>query len=211
MTIQLYYAPGSSAFAPLVCLSEAEADFLAIRVVLASGEQHSDWFRAVSSRGRVPVLAVDGLVITETIAILTYIAQQFPEAQLLPLASPIELARAYELMAWLATGVHVTIAQLWRSERFVDDLNGKKSLEVAAHPRLERAFEEIEARIAGPWALDSGYSALDPYLAVFLRWVTRLKMDIDSYPRWKAQNTRLFERRAVQNALRIESVEIKTN
>ena len=203
--MQLYYAVGSCAFASLVCLCEAEADFSAKRVVLAEGEQDSDWFRALSSRGRVPVLAVEGHVITETIAILSYIANRYPNGKLLPLDDPLALAQAYEMMAWLASSVHVLIAQLWRSERFVDDAVGASALQAAAPARLAAAFREIEGRIAGPWVMASGYSVLDPYLAVFLRWARRLQMDLSPYPRWQALNETLFARPAVQSALAIEA------
>jgi len=202
--MKLYYAPGSCAFASLVSLCETGADFEAKIVKLAEGEQKSDWFQAISPRGRVPVLVVDDAPVTETIAILSYIANRYPEAKLLPLGDPLALARAYELMAWLASSVHVTIAQLWRSERFTDDAEGIAALKAAAPGRLETAFAEIERRIAGEWALSSGYSVLDPYLGVFLRWAKRLEMDLGAYPRWQAHNERLMARPAVQRAIAIE-------
>jgi len=203
--MQLYYAPGSCAFASLVSLYEAEAPFTAHRVLLSDGEQHSAWFRAISPRGRVPVLTVDGEVVTETVAILSYIANRFPGKNLLPLDDALALAKAYEMMAWLASNVHVTIAQIWRGERFLDDDEGKKALSDAGPVRLEAAFREIETRLQGPWAMASGYSVLDPYLAVFLRWAKRLEMDISAYPRWQAHNERLFARPAVQSALAAET------
>jgi glutathione S-transferase len=206
--MELYYAPGSCAFASLVSFCEAEADFTPRRVMLANGDQNSSWFRAINPRGRVPVLVAGGQTISETIAILSFVAHRYPERRLLPLNDPVALARAYELMSWLATGVHTTIAQLWRSERFVDNKGAAAALSAAAPSRLEAAFREIEERLVEPWALGCDYSALDPYLAVFYRWARRLDMDMSGFPRWRAHNERLFERPAVQAALAIEAAPI---
>ena len=204
--LELYHAPGSCALASLVCLYETGAPFTARRLALADGEQRSEWYRAMAPHGRVPLLVVDGTPVSETIAILSYIAARFPEAQLLP-ADPLARSRAYEFMSWIASSVHATIGQLWRSERFVDDEAGAASLKAGAPARLDAAFVEINGRIVGPWAMPEGYSAVDPYLGVVYRWAVRLGTDMNRFPRWQAHNARLLERPAVQQALAAEKAE----
>jgi glutathione S-transferase len=107
MTLKLYYAPGSSAFAPLVALEELGVAYDVHRVDLAAGEQRQPTYLRVNPRGRVPTLAVDGEPVTEVLAILTYLAHAYPHGGLLPLADPLKLARAYEVMSWFASTVHV--------------------------------------------------------------------------------------------------------
>lgn len=210
MKLDLYYAPGSCAFASLIALCEAGAEFEANRVALSDGEQHSEWFRAINQRGRVPVLIIDGEPISETLAILSFVASRFPDAELLPLEDPLGLARAYELMAWLASSVHITIAQLWRSERFADDTETINALKAAAPQRLEAAFNEIETRIAAPWVFGNRYSLVDGYLGVFHRWARRLNVDMSHFPRWQAQYASLEQRPAVQRAITIENSKAPT-
>ena len=58
---------------------------------------------------------------TEVLAILTYLAHRYPHSELLPLADPLKLAKAYEVMSWFASTVHVAFAQIARPERYADD------------------------------------------------------------------------------------------
>lgn len=205
MTIELYFAPGSCAFAPLVALEEAGAQFVPHRLVLADGDQRRSAFLAINPLGRVPALVADETVVTETIAVLTYIATRFPEARLLPFADPLALARCYEMMAWLATNQQVFIAQLWRTERFADDEATMAGLKVEALQRLKAGFDMIEKRIAGPWAMGESYTVVDPYVAVFRRWADRLELDTAGWTRWNEHNRRFLDRPAAQAALAHEA------
>mgnify|MGYP000975493836 CR=1 FL=1 len=201
MELELYFAPGSCAFAPLVALEEAGATFTAHRLVLAEGEQRRPEFLAINPQGRVPAMVVDGMVITEVIALLTFIANRFPDAGLLPTRDPVLLARCYEMLAWLATNQQIYIAQLWRTERFADEEVTIASLKQAALERLKGGFAQIEHRIVGPWAMGDDYSMVDPYIGVFFRWAQRLELDTSEWPKWSAQHRHLLERPAVQAAL----------
>jgi glutathione S-transferase len=203
--IDFYFAPGSCAFAGLVALEETGLPYSPKRLDLAAGDQRSSAFLGLNPRGRVPTLVVDGKVITETIAVLTFLANARPEAELLPSGDPLKLARAYEWMSWFASGVHVTIAQLWRSGRFTDNEAAQRELQEAAPSLLQKAFSEIEARLETAWALGDRFSVVDPYLAVFHRWGSgRLAMDMTQYPRWQRHFDRLTARPAAQRALNVE-------
>lgn len=205
MALELYFAPGSCAFAPLVLLEEAGAEFTAHRLVLANGDQRRPDFLAINPLGRVPALVVDGTIVTEAIAVMSFVAARFPEAHLLPTGDPVALGKCYEMMAWLATNQQVYIAQLWRTDRFVDEPTAVAALKEAALERLKAGFQQIEERIAGPWAMGESYSAVDPYLGVFRRWAERLEFDTGQWPAWSAQHRRLLDRPATQAALAREA------
>ena len=121
MTLQLYFAPGSSSLAPLVALEELDIPYVGHRLDLAAGDQRKPEYLKVNPRGRVPTLVVDGQPVTEVLAILTYLAHRYPHSELLPLADPLKLAKAYEVMSWFASTVHVAFAQIARPERYADD------------------------------------------------------------------------------------------
>jgi glutathione S-transferase len=206
-SITLYFAPGSCAVASLIALNEAGLPFKARKVKLADREQDSTWFRTLNPLGRVPVLAVDDEVVTETIAILSYAAHSNPDARLLPFGDPVAIAKAYEFMAWLASSVHVTIAQLWRTERFVDEPAAAAAVKAAAPERLENAFRCIDRSLAGPWALGPEFSLIDGYLGVFFRWAQRLEIDMSAFPRWAEHQSALLARPSVISALATEQTE----
>lgn len=208
MGIELFFAPGSCAFAPLVALEETGAEFEAKRLVLADGDQRRPEFLAINPLGRVPALIVDGTVITEVIAVLSFIAHRFPDARLLPFNDLAALGKCYEMMAWLATNQQIFIAQLWRTDRFVDEPETMSALREAALDRLKAGFAQIESRIAGPWVMGEEYSTVDPYLGVFHRWAERLQLDTSQWPAWSEQHRRLMDRPATRSALERETATI---
>jgi glutathione S-transferase len=203
--LKLYYTPGSCSLAPLVALEEAGAAFEAVRIDLAANQQNSAEYLAINPRGRVPTLTLNGEVITENIAILSCIAQLFPDANLLPNGSPLAAARACERMSWLASTVQVSISQIFRSGRFSTDEATKAVLQRDGRNNVAKHYQVIEAAFTGDWALGDAYSVLDPYLLVFWRWGVRLGMDMTEYVRWAKHAARVFERPAVVRAMAREA------
>lgn len=206
MSLKLYFGPGSCGLAALVALKEAEAEFDPVRLMLANGDQRSPEFLTLNPRGQVPVLVADGQAITENIAVLTYIANRFPEAQLLPFGDHAKLARAYELLSWFATNLHVAIAQMWRPGRFSDDPAIQTALKEPGIARFKAALEEFERAAASkPWLLGDRFSVVDPLALVAWRWAERLELDLSPYQEWADLVARAKARPAVVNALALES------
>lgn len=207
MSITLYFAERSSAFPALVGLEEAGADFDAVRLALAKGEQKSDAYLALYDRGRVPALAIDGEVIGENVGVLTALAFRFPQANLLPIADPAALARAYELIGWFASGVHVGFAQIFRPERYTDDQAAWPALAEGGKRNAAAAYAELERRLSDgrPWLLGEAFSLLDPYAVVFWRWAERIGADTSAYPNFAAHVARVLARPSVQRAVARET------
>ena len=90
---KLYYAPGTCALATHIALEEAGAPYEAVLVDFRSQSQRSPEYLAVNPKGRVPALVTDSGTLTETPALLCFVAQRFPEAELAPLADPFALAQ----------------------------------------------------------------------------------------------------------------------
>ena len=95
--LTLYLAPGTCAMAVRIALVEAGAPPRVKRLDLATGEQRTPEYLAINPKGRVPALVTEQGVLTETPALLLYVAQRFPEAKLAPLEDPFLLARIVEL------------------------------------------------------------------------------------------------------------------
>jgi len=207
MTLTLYFAAGSCTLPALVGLEEAGAAYEAVRLVLSDGDQRRPEYLAVNPRGRVPALVVDGVVITENAAVLTTLAHLFPAARLLPQGDPVQVGRAHELLAWFASSVHVSFAQVGRPERYTRDAGAWPALKVGGRENMLAAYAEIEARLADgrPWLLGDAFSLADPYALVFHRWAQRLDVDMAGFPAYSAHAARLQARPSVQRALAQES------
>jgi glutathione S-transferase len=94
--LTLYYAPGSSSLASHIVLEEADANYEGILVNEDKGEQRSEAYLKINPRGKVPVLKLDdGTLITENVAIQTYIARTHPHARLLPSGPVAEAAPSH--------------------------------------------------------------------------------------------------------------------
>ena len=206
-SLKLYFAPGSSAFAPLIALEELGVAYDVHPIDLAAGEQRQPAYLRVNPRGRVPTLAVDGEPVTEVLAILTYLAHAYPHGALLPVADPLKLAHAYEVMSWFASTVHVAFSQIARPERFADDDGVKAALATPGEARFHRTLTDIErlAQGPGPWLLGEDFSAVDAYALVIWRWAERRQIDTSAYPAWSAKAARALARPSVRRALRKEA------
>ena len=104
---RLYYAPGTCALATHIALEEAGAPYEAVLVDFQSQAQRGPEYLAVNPKGRVPALVTEGGTLTETPALLCFVAQRFPGAELAPLADPFSLAQVQEFNSYLCSTVHV--------------------------------------------------------------------------------------------------------
>lgn len=207
MSLTLYFASGSCSLPALVGLEEARAEFDAVRLVLAEGDQRSPEYLALHPRGRVPALAVDGQAIGENAAVLTLIAQAFPAARLLPAGDPIAVGRAYELIGWFSSSVHVSFAQVFRPERFARDEAAWPALKAGGRENVLTAFAELDERLdrGAPWLLGETFSLLDPYALVFHRWAPRLDISTSDFPAFDAHARRTLARPSVARAIARET------
>lgn len=208
MTTALYYSPGACSLAPHIILQEIGLPF-ELRLADARGKrllENADYV-AVNPRGRIPALHIDGFLLTENVAIVSYLALQHPHAGLLPQA-PQARARCLEMLAWLSSTVHVAFAGIWRPERFVTGTDHAAALEAHGRAAVTRYFAEIESAYAARgFAAGPEYSAADAFPFVLFRWGKRIGLDMhQQYPAWSAVVARLWERPAVQRAIAAEEL-----
>jgi glutathione S-transferase len=66
-------------------LQELGVDFEAIAVNLMAGEHRHPDFLKINTAGKLPVLVDDDLVLTESVAIVLYLAEKYPDKGFLPI------------------------------------------------------------------------------------------------------------------------------
>ncbi len=203
--LTLFYAPGACSRASHIALREAGADFELRPVDFANAEQRGDAYRRVNPKGRVPALATDRGVLTETPAILAYVAQTFPEANLAPLDDPFEFARLQAFTSYLCATVHVAHAHSRRGERWADDEAAIAEMKRKAPEVMAECFELIENQMfAGPWVMGKAYSIADPYLFTITQWLPGHRVNVARYPKIRDHLQRMSARPAVAEALLAE-------
>lgn len=200
--LTLYLAPGTCAMAVRIALVEAGAPHRLKLVDFASGEQRSPAYLAINPKGRVPALVTERGVLTETPALLLYVAQRFPDAELAPLDDPFLLARMQEVNSFLASTVHVAHAHGRRAARWADDEQAIAAMQAKMPQNMRDGFAEIENHyLAGPWVLGDRFSLADIYLYVVASWLKSDGVPIDEFPKVAAHTARVLARPAVQQAL----------
>ena len=201
--LTLYYAPGTCAQAVRIALEEAQAPYTAVRMDLASQQQRSPEYLAINPKGRVPALVTEHGVLTETPALLMYVAQRFPQARLAPLDDPFALARMQELHSFLASTVHVAHAHRPRASRWADEPEAQAAMQRKVPANMTECFTLIERHYLGdkPWVLGEQYSVADGYLFTMAGWLKSDSVDIAQFPRVAAHHARMAQRPAVQRAL----------
>ncbi|WP_437542282.1 glutathione S-transferase family protein [Sorangium sp. So ce367] len=94
-------------------LQELGVDFETVQVNLRAGENRRPEFLKLNPAGKLPVLVDGDLVLTESVAIVLYLAEKYPEKGLLP-ADPKERAKVNQWLLFAATELE---QPLWRIAR----------------------------------------------------------------------------------------------
>lgn len=200
---RFYYARHTISLATHIALEEAGADFEAIRVDFRTTEQQSRDYLAVNPKGRVPSLVTEGGVLTETPALLLFVAQSFPEADLAP-EDPWELARMQEFDSYVCSTLHVSHAHGMRGYRWVDadDERSQQAMRDKVSRNMADAFGHVESRyLDGPNVLGDRYSVADAYLYTVAQWLERDGLSFDDFPKVRDHHAMMSERPAVRRAL----------
>ncbi len=205
--LNLFYAAHTCALASHIALEEAGADYTLTRISFASADQRKPEYLAINPKGRVPALVTDRGVLTETPAMLAYIAQIYPQAKLAPLNDAFAFAQAQAFNSYLCSTVHVAHAHRMRGYRWVeaDDTHSLEAMKKKVPQSVYEAFALIEQHLlAGPWVLGEAYSICDAYLFTLAQWLEADGVDPTRLPRVAEHRRRVGERPAVQRALAVE-------
>lgn len=200
--LKLYTHLGTIGLACEIALEEAGAPYEAHRMNFAENEQRAEAYLAINPKSRVPSLETDQGVITETPAILGYIARSFPAAKLAPEGDAFAMAQLESFMAYLCAWVHPAAAHRHRGYRWADDPAAIADMRRKAPEVFGEAMRLIDTKLfRGPWAMGDQFTVADPYLYVVTGWIPRDGLDMADYPRLADHFARMGERPAVRTVL----------
>ncbi|MDX3928766.1 MAG: glutathione S-transferase family protein [Shinella sp.] len=201
----LHYAPVTCALASLIALEESGLAYEARRVDFASEQQKSPDYLAINPKGRVPSLVSARGILTETPAILAYIAHKATAAPLAPLDDAFEFARMQAFNSYLCSTVHVAHAHMRRGNRWSDDPAAIETMKAKVPANMTDCFRLIEETMfEGPWVMGERYSVADPYLFTLAGWLERDEVDPALFPKVADHRARMLKRPAVQRAIAVE-------
>jgi glutathione S-transferase len=200
--LKLFYSPGSCALASHIVLADAGAEYETVRIDFAAGDQFKPEYLAINPKARVPSLITEDGVLTETPAILAYIAQRFHDKALAPIEDPFAFARAQEFNSYLCSTVHVAHAHRSRGKRWADEPSALAEMQRKVPETVFKAFDLIEkGMLTGPWVLGEQYSICDAYLYTTARWLESDGVDPGRQLPRVAQHRARMEQRDVVKAV----------
>jgi glutathione S-transferase len=202
--LTFYYAAGTCALATHLALEYSGAPYEAKRLDFKQQQQRSPEYLKLNPKGRVPALVTDRGVLTETPALLQYIAQSFPQAQLAPLDDLFLLAKVNEFNTYLCSTVHVNHAHKGRGYRWVDaeDTVALEAMKKKVPQTMGESFTLIEEQmLKGPWVLGERFSTCDLYLTTIARWLEGDGVDVDRFPKVADHLKRMDAQPQVQKVL----------
>lgn len=202
----LYYAPGTCALASHIALVDAGAPYELKRVDFATTEQQSPAYLKVNPKGRVPSMVTSRGILTETPAMLAFIAQSFPAAKLAPLEDPFGFAEVQAFNSYLCSTVHVAHAHRMRGYRWVDDPAAIAAMKKKVPQSVGACFDLINRiMLKGPWVMGESYTIADPYLFTLSQWLEGDAVDLSLIPRVIDHRSRMLERPNVKRAIAEET------
>jgi glutathione S-transferase len=202
--LTFYYAPGTCALASHLALEIAGAAYEPVRLDFKQQQQRSADYLRVNPKGRVPALGTAAGVLTETPALLQFIAQVHPQSGLAPLDDPFLLAKMNEFNSYLCATVHVNHAHKGRGYRWVDaeDKAAIEAMKKKVPQNMADCFTLIEEQMfAGPWVLGERFSTSDLYLFTISRWLEGDGVDVQRFPRVADHMRRVAAMPALQRVL----------
>jgi glutathione S-transferase len=202
MSMKLYYFPGACSLASHIALREAGLTFTLEKVDLDTKRTESgNDFLQVNSKGYVPALVLDdGQVLTETAALLEYIADRKPELGLAPKAGTLQRYRLTEWLAFISSELHKTFTPLWNPR--TPEATKRNNTEL-----LARRFDYLSTSLQGKhYVCGDHYTVADVYGFSVLGWCNFLNLDLSKWPVLVAFVARIANRSAVRASLQAEGL-----
>ena len=200
--IKLFYASDTCSLASHIALEDAGADYSTARISFASDEQRKPEYLAINPKGRAPALVTDKGVLTETPAILAFIAQSFPQARLAPLDDRFRFAEVQAFNSYLCSTLHVAHAHRMRGNRWADDPAAIAAMQRKVPESVASCYQLIEEKmLGGPWVMGETYTICDPYLFTMAQWLEQDGVDPSRFPKVIDHRRRMSERPTVQKAI----------
>jgi len=206
--LRLYYSPKACSLASHLALAESGLDYEAISVNIRTNEHRRPEYLALNPSGTVPALGIDDAILTESQAVLTYIADLVPERQLLPRPGTLVRARAHQWMNLISSSLHASFRSIFRASSLAgDDAAAQAAVRGVAHDRLEALLLSIDQRLADrDHALDDRYTVVDAYLFVFYLWShdERIERPMPALPAYRNLAEQVMDRPATREVLERE-------
>jgi glutathione S-transferase len=198
--MKLYYIPESCALASHIVATEAGIPVEPVRVDLRTKTTAAGGdFLAINPKGYVPALELDtGEVLTESPAIIQYLADLKPEKRLAPANGTLARVQLQEALSYFATEIHRGYGPLLNPTTPIEIREERSSHLRKHYALLDRQFE------GRTYLFGDSFTIADAYLFVLTLWAEAVKLDLSAYANVQAFLKTVAGRPAVVAAMKAE-------
>lgn len=202
---KLFYFKGTAALAPHIVLEEIGAPYETELVDFTNQAQKSAEYLAVNPKARVPALETEVGILTETPAILAFLAQTNPDAKLIP-TDPFDFGQVQEFNNYIAATVHVAHAHKHRGSRWSDDKAAHATMTAKVTENMTDCAGVIERHyLKGPFVIGEQFTICDPYLYLVGLWLHADGVDVAQFPKISQHFKDMSARPAVEAVMKLHS------
>lgn len=172
----LYARENSGSVAVEALLAELGAEFRLESVQRLEDGSAPAPYLLINPRGEVPALRLlDDSVMTESAAIMIYLADLHPEAGMAPSVDSQDRPKYLRWMLYFASSVYMADLRYFHSERYSTDATHAPFIKARAHEHMDRDFKIFADELGvGPFILGENFSAVDIYVAMLISWAPDL-------------------------------------
>ena len=200
MDITLYHSPGACSMATYVSLLEAGAEFDVKIISLKNNQQSTPAYAAINPKKKVPFLTVDGNGLSENIAMLVWVAEAFPDVNLLP-GDRWDHKRALSYMGWFGAGIHQHLTRHFKPIKFCADADSHDDIKARSKAMYLEQLALVESELHGKtWFFDH-FTVCDCYFFWIYNRALGEGFDLTGFEYCTAHNNHMLERQSVQTVL----------
>ena len=200
--MKLYFVPGACSLSPHIVAHEVGLPLTLEKVDFASKKLADGRdYNAINPKGYVPALELDdGSLLTEGPAIVQYLADQKPDAKLVPPAGTMERYRVQEMLGYINSELHKTYSPLFNPKTPPEQRQDREAY-------LRKRYALVEKALAGQQHLfGDQFTVADAYLFTVTNWAGMVKLDLSDFPNLLAFQARVAARPAVRAAMTAEGI-----
>lgn len=201
--MKLYYMPGACPLATHIVLEWIGEPYEAQAVPRTELKQPE--FLALNPVGSVPVLVDGDLVLTQSVAILEYLAEKYPKAGLMPQ----DLIGRAETRRWLGlvnADLHKAFGLVFGKAKYSNDSACQDQLAASGTAAAMQLFAILDKQLEGKEWVTGTRSIVDPYLYTVTSWAYKLGMDLSAFRNLQAFYSRMEADPGVQAARKAEGL-----
>jgi glutathione S-transferase len=202
--MKLYSSPGACSTADHIVLQWAGGPFEV--EVIPREQRQSPEYRAINPAGTVPTLRDGEFILTQNAAILGYIADSWPEAQLAGDGSARQRAEANRWLAFVNSDLHPAFRPIFGPGQYIAEEAQHDAMKDQCRKLVRAQFERADKQLEGKQWLAGFRSYADPYLYITLLWADKTGIDLSGLDNLAAFKQRMAADAGVQSALKAEGL-----